>query len=260
METKSVTLQNATITYVDKGEGKTIMLLHGFCGSSRYWEEVIPALSEYCRVIVPDLPGHGQSTTTLENYSISDIAGMMNDLLDELNIEKVTMFGHSLGGYITLAFAEKYSDRLNGFSLVHSTAYPDTEEAKKGRSANAANLKQEGIKPFIDGLIPKLFSPDHLEKHYVETAKEIGYLTSAQGAINTLIAMRDRPDRNHVLEMTTLPVLLVAGEQDQVIPPEKTFSVSKDNIKHALIEDSGHMGMYENPTQMISAFSAFLSK
>src|SRR3954464_4403577 len=155
METKSATLKNSTISYVDEGEGKPIVLLHGFCGSSAYWSDALPDLSEHYRVIAPDLPGHGDSKTTLENYSIADIADILKELLDQLNIGLVAMFGHSLGGYITLAFAEKYSDSLTGFSLVHSTAYPDSDEAKKGRTANIEKVNNEGINTLIDGLIPK---------------------------------------------------------------------------------------------------------
>ncbi len=258
METKSVKLSNAAIAYVDKGEGEVIVLLHGFCGSSRYWEEVIPVLSESYRVIAPDLPGHGESSSTLKNYSIADIADIIKGLLDQLNIEKVTMFGHSLGGYITLAFAENFSDQLNGFSLVHSTAFPDSEEAKKGRTANVEKIKNDGIKPFIDGLVPKLFSPDHQEEDYVETAKQIGYVTPPKGAMSTLTAMRDRPDRNQVLETTSLPVLLIAGEDDQIIPAENTFSVNRNNIKQVLIENSGHMSMYENQQKLISEMKDYL--
>ncbi|MCM3727453.1 alpha/beta hydrolase [Neobacillus cucumis] len=258
METKSATLKNSTITFVDEGEGKPIVLLHGFCGSSAYWSEVIPVISKNYRVIAPDLPGHGGSTTALKNYSISDMAEMIKEFLDKLNLGKVTMFGHSLGGYITLAYAEKYSDTLNGFSLVHSTAFPDSEEAKKGRSTNIDKVKNEGIKTLIDGLVPKLFSPDHLEEQYIESAKQIGYRTPSEGAIHTLSAMRDRPDRNSVLESTSLPVLLIAGEQDQIIPVEKTFSVSKANIKQTIIKDSGHMSMYEQPGELISVIKDFM--
>jgi pimeloyl-ACP methyl ester carboxylesterase len=260
MDTKRVKLSNATIAYVDKGEGDAIVLLHGFCGSSMYWDTVIPALSENYREIAPDLPGHGESSSTLENYSIADIADIIKGLLDQLNIEKVTMFGHSLGGYITLAFAEKFSDQLNGFSLVHSTALPDSEEAKKGRTANVEKIKNDGIKPFIDGLVPKLFSLNHQDEGYVESAIQIGYLTPPQGAMSTLAAMRDRPDRNHVLETTSLPVLLIAGEQDQIIPAENTFSVTRNNIKQVLIENSGHMSMYENHTELISTIKEYLAK
>jgi pimeloyl-ACP methyl ester carboxylesterase len=258
METKSATLKNSTFTYVDEGEGKPIVLLHGFCGSSAYWSQVIPVMSKNYRVIAPDLPGHGGSTTALRNYSISDIADMINEFLRELDIDKVTMFGHSLGGYISLAFAEKYSNSLNGFSLVHSTAFPDSEEAKQGRSTNMEKVKQDGIKMLIDGLVPKLFAPDHLEETYVDTAIRIGYSTPPEGAIHTLGAMRDRPDRNNVLESTSLPVLLIAGEKDQIIPPEKTFSVSKANIKQTIIKDSGHMSMYEQPGELIGAIKDFM--
>ncbi|WHY75338.1 alpha/beta hydrolase [Neobacillus sp. WH10] len=259
MKTNSVKLSNATIAYVDKGEGKAIVLLHGFCGSSLYWEKVTPELSKNYRVIAPDLPGHGESSMDKGYYSIEEYAEMLKVLLDQLNIQKVTMFGHSLGGYITLAFAEKYSNNLNGFSLVHSTAFPDSEEAKKGRLANTEKVQKEGIKSLIDGLVPKLFSPDNVEEDHIKVVKEIGYLTTPQGAISALTAMKNRIDRNPVLEDTPLPVLLVAGEQDQIIPAEKTFSVSRDNIKQRLIKISGHMSMYENPTDLISEMNEYLS-
>ena len=259
MELKKLTLQDKSIAYIDKGSGKPIVLLHGFCGSSQYWEHVIPALLADYRVIAPDLPGHGQSDPLEGNSTIENIADQLKSLIDKLNLPKVTMFGHSLGGYITLAFAEKYSGLLNGYSLIHSTAFPDSEEAKKGRLANIEKVNQSGIYSLIDGLVPKLFSPENQDENYVGEAMEIGYTTSAEGAIDALNAMKDRPDRNLVLEASTLPVLLIAGEQDQIIPSDKTFSVSKDNIKQSLIKDSGHMSMYENPSDLISEIQNFLS-
>ncbi|PGY08114.1 alpha/beta fold hydrolase [Bacillus sp. AFS031507] len=259
MESKKVTLQDSTIAYIDKGEGKPIVLLHGFCGSSRYWEHVIPVLSDSCRVIALDLPGHGQSGPLKGSSTIENLADQVKNLLAELNLQEVTMFGHSLGGYITLAFAEKYSNQLNGFSLIHSTAFPDSEEAKKGRLSNIEKVNQSGIYSLIDGLVPKLFSPVNQDENYVGAAMEIGYTTSAEGAIDALNAMKDRPDRNQVLEASTMPVLLIAGEQDQIIPAEKTFSVSRANIKQSIIKDSGHMSMYENPHDLIKEIKDFVS-
>ncbi|MEH7336213.1 alpha/beta hydrolase [Neobacillus drentensis] len=256
---KTLEIENSTLAYLDEGKGEAIIFLHGFCGSSRYWENVVPALSKNYRVIIPDLPGHGQSDSFNEGCTIGDFAEKIKGLIDQLNVQKVTMFGHSLGGYITLAFAEKYSDRLNGFSLVHSTAFPDSEEAKKGRMANVEKVNMEGIQPLIDGLVPKLFSPDNAKEKYVETAKEIGYSTSPQGAKSTLLAMKDRGDRNNVLESTELPVLLIAGERDQIIPAEKTFSVRKSNIRQSLLKDVGHMSMYEKPEDLISDMKLFLA-
>jgi pimeloyl-ACP methyl ester carboxylesterase len=259
MEPKKIILQDSTIAYVDQGEGKPIVLLHGFCGSSRYWDHVIPVLSDGFRVITPDLPGHGQSDPLQGNSTIENFADQIKKLLEALNLQEVTMFGHSLGGYITLAFAEKYSQQLNGFSLIHSTAFPDSEEAKKGRVANVQKVNQSGIYSLIDGLVPKLFSPENQDENYVGEAMEIGYTTSAEGAIDALNAMKDRPDRNSVLEAALLPVLLIAGEQDQIIPAEKTFSVSKSTIKHSTIKNSGHMSMYENPHDLILEIQNYLS-
>ncbi|WP_342431530.1 alpha/beta hydrolase [Neobacillus sp. FSL H8-0543] len=260
MRKNSVNLNGITVSYNEKGKGSPIVLLHGFCGSNGYWDNVIKKLSEHYRVIALDLPGHGESANLEGTGTIEDIADHIKDVLYYLNVPQVTMFGHSLGGYITLAFAEKYIQMVNGFSLIHSTAFPDSEEAKKGREAGVAKVKQEGVSAFIDGLIPKLFSPDNVgkNKNDIKTAKEIGYTTSSQGAIKTLIAMKNRPDRNSVLESATIPVLLIAGKKDQIIPPEKTFSVSKSNIKHAFIENSGHMSMYENPSELINQMMEFL--
>ncbi|OIK11367.1 alpha/beta hydrolase [Bacillus sp. MUM 116] len=262
MEAQSIELKNGTIAYIDKGNGTPIILLHGFCGSSRYWEEVIPSLTKNYRIIAPDLPGHGETSVFKDSESIELFADVIKEFLDNLKIDKITMFGHSLGGYIALAFAEKFSERLNGFSLIHSTAFPDSEEAKKGRDANADKVKQSGIRALIDGLVPKLFSPENVEKkaEYVEMAKQIGYTTPPDGAIGTLAAMKNRPDRNSVLDNTTLPVLLIAGEDDQIIPKEKTFSVSKPNIKQEVIKDSGHMSMYENPNVLIAEITKFLKE
>jgi len=256
---KQVNLSKTTISYIDEGKGEAIVLLHGFCGSSEYWDKIIPDLTRSYRVIAPDLPGHGKSTPINDEYSIDDLADQIMGLLNELKIEKVTLFGHSLGGYISMAFAEKYSSRLNGFSLVHSTAYPDTEEAKKGRLANVEKIDREGIKAFIDGLVPNLFSPENRNAEYVEMAKQIGYATSPQGAANTLLAMKNRPNRNDVLAETKLPVLLIAGEKDQIVAKEKTFSVTKSTITQSIIQDAGHMSMYENPQALISVMREFLT-
>jgi pimeloyl-ACP methyl ester carboxylesterase len=260
LDKKNLKLKDLTLSFVDEGEGKAIVLLHGFCGSSRYWESIIPQLAERYRVIAPDLPGHGQSGLLPEGATIEGMADTIKELIDELNLGKVTLFGHSLGGYITLAFAEKYTNQLNGFSLVHSTAHPDSDEAKKGRMANVEKVQQQGIQALIDGLVPKLFSPKHLDEGYVKTAKEIGYGTKPEGAIRTLIAMKNRPDRNHVLQETSLHVLLIAGEQDQIIPAEKTFSVTKDNITQAVIKGAGHMSMYERPEGLSDDIKRFLSR
>ena len=261
MESKKAEVGNTVISYFDKGEGKPIVLIHGFAGSKLYWEKVFLSLSEYNRVIAIDLPGHGKSTMGVEKYSIEDMADLIKGLQNQLGLEKVTMFGHSLGGYITLAFAEKFPQYLNGFSLVHSTANPDSDEAKAGRESNAKKVLEEGLDSFINGLSQKLFSPANSEVNVqdIQTTVKIGMSTSVQGVVSALLAMRDRPNRNYVLEETELPVLLIAGEQDQIIPPDKTFTVNKPNIQQSMIKGAGHMSMFEQPAELVRAMEDFLA-
>lgn len=246
------------IRYKDEGTGFPVLLMHGFCGSSRYWDEILPLLKG-CRLIVPDLPGHGQSGVPAAPYGMESFADDMAALLRQLNIEKAVWFGHSLGGYIALAAAERHPELVQAFGLVHSTAYPDDEKGKENRLKSIQTVLDSGIVPFVDGLIPKLFAPDHVEtmEDKVAEAKNIGYGTPPEGAVLTLEAMRERPDRNRVLENATCPVLLLAGGADQLIKPEKTFSVSGSFIKQVLLEDSGHMSMMERPDRLAEELLAF---
>lgn len=253
---KTVQIKGSSVAYIDEGQGEVLFLIHGFCGSSAYWSKVVPPLADQYRVIAIDLPGHGDSEVQDNVNQIDDYADFIHQLLDSLELDKVTMLGHSLGGYITLAFAEKYSERLNGFSLIHSTGFPDSEEAKKGRDTSALKIDDEGIEVFIDGLIPKLFAPNNVKSHQnsVDEAIKIGYSTSPIGAKNALMAMRDRKDRREIISITKLPVVLVAGADDQLIPSEKTFTANGFNVKQVLLKNVGHMSMYEAPVELVKIF------
>lgn len=262
MDSKKVRAGSTEMSFNDEGKGDPILLIHGFAGSKHYWDKIIPDLANEYRVIALDLPGHGESGMGKNRNSIEDMASTIKEFLDQLGLDRVTLFGHSLGGYITLSFAELYPRYLKGFSLVHSTANPDSEEAKEARENNAKKIQEEGTGPFIEGLSRKLFSPENTEvnaKELEETVK-IGMMARVEGLVSALMAMKDRPERNKVLEETELPVLLIAGEQDQIIPPEKTFTVSRQNIEKKVIQNAGHMSMYEQPEELAKVMKDFLAK
>lgn len=251
------------LAYQEAGSGAPVLLLHGFCGSSAYWEEVIPLLGQHYRVIAPDLRGHGDSDAPDgEFYGMEQFAEDLLALLDQLKLDQVSLFGHSLGGYITLAFAEKYPKRLRAFGLIHSTAYPDDEQGKAGRDKAVQTIEQQGMEPFIDGLIPRLFAPEHVQTmpDAVEQAKQIGFATPAEGAIRTAKGMKHRIDRNHVLRSAHTPVLLLAGEQDQIISRQKSFSVASPHIRQVLLTAVGHMSMYEAPEKLTEELATFLAE
>jgi 3-oxoadipate enol-lactonase len=259
-------MPNITLTdgfdlyYEDQGSGRPIVLLHGFCGSSSYFESVMEPLSRTWRVIAPDWRGHGKSGAPDGVYTMEALAGDLAVLLDRLEVDKAVVFGHSLGGYAAIAFAEAYGEKVKALGLIHSTSQPDTEEGKEKRLKGIQSIKERGIRPFVDGLIPNLFAPAHVEKmkKAIEEVKQIGYAASPEGAAATLEGMRIRPDRSSVLASASFPVLLVAGTEDRVISPEKTFSVRGEHVKRAKIDNAAHMSMYESPDRLLRILQSFL--
>ncbi|USG64157.1 alpha/beta hydrolase [Brevibacillus ruminantium] len=261
MKTKTVA-NDVEIAYLDSGAGEAVCLVHGFCGSSAYWQKILPQLEKSHRVIAPDLRGHGNSSVPSESFTVEKMAGDLAHLLDQTGIEKITLLGHSLGGYVALAFAELFPERVKAIGLIHSTAYPDDEQAKANRTKGMDNIQRNGVEPFIKALIPKLFAPESATLIPAEwnLAREIGLQTPAEGAIRTLEAMRDRPDRREILASLPCPLLLVAGKNDQIIAPEKTFTVKGPRVHQVLLEGAGHMGMLETPDELAQEMLSFLSK
>ncbi|MBD8499399.1 alpha/beta fold hydrolase [Paenibacillus arenosi] len=244
----------------DSGKGEAVILLHGFCGNKQYWSDVVPHLQQQYRVITPDLRGHGKSTAPKGAYTIEQMADDIIVLADKLKLDKFVLLGHSLGGYVTLSVAQRFAHRLHGFGLIHSTGYADSEQAKENRLKAVERIQAQGIVQFVDELVPKLFNPNKLEQHKesIHKALEIGYHTPPQGAIGAALAMREREDRTAVMTATKLPLLLVAGDQDQIVPAERLFTTEGSHVQQVLLPDVGHMGMMENPEGMAHAISRFM--
>lgn len=258
MTTKTMVTKIGTrLSYVDKGEGKPVVLVHGFVGNHHYWDQLIEPLAQNYRVIAVDLPGHGHSSLSSEILTTEDYADEIASLVQKLQLTKVSLIGHSLGGYITMAFAKKYVTLLECFALAHSTALPDTEEAKAGRIASMEKIQTDGLQVFVDSLVPKLFAPSHLAK-YEQITQEIGYQTSTEGALAALKAMKNRPDLSDVLAAATVPVLVIAGSEDKVVPAQRAFSIEGDHIKQVVIPAVGHMSMYEDPKNLIRELQNFI--
>ncbi|KAA9002119.1 alpha/beta fold hydrolase [Paenibacillus spiritus] len=256
---EAVRCEGSPICCSDQGQGEALVLLHGFCGSAYYWEKVVPLLEDRFRVIVPDLRGHGASDAPLGAYSMDQMADDVRDLLDALEIEKAVLLGHSMGGYIALSFAQRHASRLNAFGLIHSTAFPDSDEAKEKRLNAVSAIRAQGITSFVDGLVPGLFAPATAESapELIRRAQEIGYRTPPQGAEGAALGMRERPDRRDVVSASALPVLLVAGEKDGLAPPERVFTSDKPHVVQALIAGAGHMSMMEAPDQLAEIIRDF---
>jgi pimeloyl-ACP methyl ester carboxylesterase len=250
------------IIYTDKGAGPVVLLVHGFCESKAIWNSFSAVLSHSYRVISIDLPGFGESRLDEETVSMEWFADEVQNLLKLLQINSFVFVGHSLGGYIGLAYAEKYVRHLTGLCLFHSTAYADSEERRANRDKTITFIHKYGADMFTQSFIEPLFLLKNRQvlKNEIAELKSIAKQSSEKGIVATTIAMRDRPDRTHVLATLTVPVLLIGGKNDATIPIEKLEEQARlsDKITLAEIDECGHMGMYEQKEKTFDALKNFL--
>jgi pimeloyl-ACP methyl ester carboxylesterase len=254
--------------YRDLGEGHPTLLLHGFAEDSTVWDNQVSALSGACRLILPDLPGSGRSPAiAAHTTSIESMAATIKDLLDQLKIDRCTLIGHSMGGYITLAFAALYPERLNALGLFHSTAYPDTEEKRATRRKAIDFIRTNGSAPFIHASAPNLFSA-HTREHQPGLIEDFvtKYSTfDPEALIAYYVAMIARPDRTDALRKFARPVLFIIGRDDNVIPLQQSLEQSHlPSISHLhIVENTGHQAMLENPeksNQLLLEFINFVTR
>ena len=285
---KSFSYQTAGISYRIEGKGKPVVLLHGFGEDSHIWDEQVLFLKDHCLLIVPDLPGSGRSALlslesgvrslelkeekentpdsklqTQDYITIEDYASCIHDLLKHENINSCIMLGHSMGGYITLAFAERYPSMLTAFGLIHSTAFADSEEKKKNRERGIALIEEYGPHLFLKNTIPNLFGARFKESHPEKISSLIGAAASfTKEALQQYYrAMMLRPDRTGVLLSNPLPVLFVTGTEDIAAPLEDVLKQSSlPNISYIyVLQNTGHMGMWEAPQQLNQQVLAFIN-
>ena len=247
----------ATIHHEETGNGKPLVLIHGFCETSEIWNDFAPKLSQSFRVLMPDLPGFGQSPLPNMPVSIAGVGLSLLQWMDDLQLDKAVVIGHSLGGYVALAMAASQPGRLPGFGLFHSTAYPDTDEKKENRNKVIDFVTRNGVPPFLQTFVPGLFyqknNPHVSDVHRIASATAAGTLTGYAAA------MRDRPSQIPLLETFPGPILMIAGEHDDIIPYEPSAAQSRI-MKFPFfygLPKSGHMGMFENEPESIKIVNDF---
>lgn len=261
MEKKTITIDNKIISYGIEGVGQPVVLLHGFGEDSAVWEHQVDYLRHNYQVIVPDIPGSGDSELT-DDVSMEGIAGVVKQIIGAEELDSVVLIGHSMGGYATMAFAELYPRLLDGFGLFHSTAAADTEEKKEARRKGIAFIEKNGAGEFLKTTVPNLFSditkekkPDLVNNFTASLPK---FSRSALKAYYE--AMIGRPERIDLFSKTDLPVLFIIGEKDNLISFEdvlKQSSMPRVSAIHVL-HNSGHMGMLEEPAKANAAIEEFL--
>jgi len=257
---KTINYYNHKIAYDLKGKGTTLVFLHGFGENRQMWSKYTAYFSDY-QVLTIDLPNTGDSEVM--EASIARMAKVVNAVLKAENIEKCMMIGHSMGGYVTLAFAKLYEAKLLGYCLFHSQPNADTQEKQKGRNKAIDFVQKHGSEPYFKGLMPLLFAKDYVENKETVVQKLIEYASQipAKGVIYQLQAMRDRPDNRAVLVNSKVPVCFIIGEEDIAVPAEnslnQTFLPNTGDIH--ILPNVGHMGMFEAQLKTVGIIKRFIA-
>jgi pimeloyl-ACP methyl ester carboxylesterase len=258
---KTTIYKNTKIAFTDQGKGTAVVLLHGFLENQYMWSDIVSEFSKKYRVITIDLLGHGQTECLGYVHSMEDQADMVHHVLHELKIRKAVFVGHSMGGYIALAFAELYPDTMKGLVLLNSTSRADSDERKVNRDRAIVAVKQN-YSAFVRMSIANLFSEDNRDRlvDEIEKVKLEALKTPLQGIVASLEGMKIRNDREVILHFAPYPIQLILGKKDGVMNYEDNVDqIVNTKVQLTTFED-GHMSHIENKEELLVVLSEFLKR
>tara|TARA_R110001592_G_scaffold99005_2_gene282216 strand:- start:2778 stop:3566 length:789 start_codon:yes stop_codon:yes gene_type:complete len=262
MKNQTIQFKNINISFTDSGKGKTVVFLHGFLEDKSIWSSIIKQIANSTtRVITIDLLGHGATDCLSYVHTMEEMAEAVEAVLTHLKIRKAYFVGHSLGGYVSLAYAEKNPDNLKGLCMFHSSARADSVEKKKDRD-RAIKVVKKNKNLFINEAIPNLFNTNYKPfKRAINQIKKIALFTSNQGVVAALEGMKIRLDREVILNFAPYPVLFIIGKHDNILPYKDLIIQAQlpEKGSYVLLENVGHAGFYEDEEATIKALKAFLS-
>jgi pimeloyl-ACP methyl ester carboxylesterase len=250
--------------YYDTGKGKTIVLIHGYLESAKIWSGLAEKLAKKFRILSVDLPGHGLSDVYSEIHTMEFMATAVKELLDTLGIIKACLIGHSLGGYVTLAFLELFPDHLSGYCLFHSQPFPDPPEALEKRMREIAIVIAGKKDLMYPDNVTRMFAPSNLEKfsEALQRSKDIASQIPGEGIIAVLNGMMIRPSRLSVMEEGSVSCLWILGLMDNYIPCDiiQTKVNLPSNARIVVLKKSGHLGFVEEEDLSAKVIRDFVSR
>ena len=248
---EKINISGIKLAYERQGKGTPLVLLHGYPLDHHLWDAVVPLLKDTFDLIIPDLRGFGESTTVDTPYTMDDLASDIVGLLNQIDIHKAAIVGHSMGGYVALAFARLYPERVSGLALVSSQVLADPPDRKEGRYKSAADVAEKGIGGVVDAMTPK-FTSDPKWQAFARKNMEAQLPAAYIGALK---AMAERVDATPLLSTIKYPVVVVHGDTDMLIPIEQAREVKAALPKAHLVEikGAGHIPMCEAPNETAQA-------
>ena len=253
--------KNTKISYTDEGKGAAVILLHGFLENKAMWDKYVTTLSKNHRMITIDLLGHGKTECLGYVHAMEDQADVVYAVLISLRLKKSIIVGHSMGGYVALAFAELYPDHVKGIFLLNSTSRADSDERKINRDRAIVCVKQDYTN-FVRMSVANLFSEDNREilAKEIEKTKKEALKTPLQGVVAALEGMKIRKDREVLLHFAPYPIQLVLGKKDSVLSYGDTIEQIEGTKVELTTFPDGHMSHIENEKELKKVLGDFLKK
>jgi pimeloyl-ACP methyl ester carboxylesterase len=248
------------IAYTDEGQGAPLLFVHGFPLSRATWSKQVAFFKANHRVIAPDLRGLGESASGPGPVSMSRFAEDLHDLAQRLSTGPVVLVGHSMGGYVALAFAMAYPNALSGLVLVGTKAGKDSPEAAAARRATAEKVRTEGVSVVVDAMAPKMLSASREDPAMAAAVHGIMAASKPDGVMGALWGMADRPDASARLGQIRVPTLVITGADDTVIPPSESVILAESipGAQLTVIPEAGHLVAFERADAFNEALNGWL--
>lgn len=259
------TIADRQVAFEDSGYGEPLVFVHGFPHDRSLWSQQRIALASRARCIALDLPGFGESET-MADASIDGYADVVIGLLDHLGVERATICGLSMGGYVALGCWRRHASRVSGLILCDTKAGADTDEAKAKRNDAIAQVEQHGVPALAANQITGMLGKRTRESNpsLVQWMRAMMDRQPADGVVAALRALRDRPDATPLLPTITVPTLILVGEDDAITPPAESKRLL-DALPEAaraqldIIAGAGHASCVERPAAVTHAIADYLA-
>ena len=251
-----ISYKNIQIAFTVEGKGETIVLLHGFLESSTIWKNVVSALKETHQIIAIDLLGHGKTEKLGYIHSMETMAETVHAVLSELKVEKASIIGHSMGGYVALAFAEKFPQQLEKLVLLNSSTVADSEERKENRD-RAKRLVKQNKQAFISMAIKNLFTDENRNalRTEINALVEEAVQLPEEYIIASVEGLKNRKDRTEILQQYSGEKIIIAGKNDPVVPFKEIEAIAEKTNSTFISFEDGHMSYLENEEELLKVLN-----
>lgn len=259
---QTVKVFNVAMIYDEAGAGAPpLLLVHGFPLNREMWAPQLEGLAGLTRLVAPDLPGFGDTPMWAGEMWMNILAEALNEFMNRIDARPAVLCGMSMGGYLALAYYRIHADHLAGLILASTRAAPDTPEAAQNREKTAQLAREEGARPVVENMLPKLLAPATYRQNseLVDQVRASMLKTSPAGIAAASLAMKARADSRPTLPLIELPTLVIHGAEDQIVPVKEAEAMAHSipTARFERIPDAGHLANLEQPEAWNAAVRRF---